>query len=135
MSIFSEFKKFAMRGNVIDMAVGVIIGASFSSIVTSLVNDVIMPPIGMILGRVNFSDLTLALQEKTIQSPPVIIKYGAFINTIVNFIIIAFVLFILIKQINRFKGPEVATTKQCSFCDSTVSAKATRCPHCTSQLI
>ena len=137
-SFFSEFKKFAMRGNVIDMAVGIIIGGAFGTIVDSLVNDVIMPPIGMLLGSVDFSDLKIAL------SNDVAIKYGAFINSLISFLIIAFAVFILIKGINKVQAAmekkdaaaEAAapTTKQCPYCKSTIDIAATRCPHCTSEL-
>ncbi len=129
--MFKEFREFAMRGNVVDMAVGIIIGAAFGKIVTSLVNDVIMPPIGLLLGQVDFSTLALQLNEKTS------IAYGKFINTVLDFIIVAFVIFLLIRQMNRLKKPAPAaeaTTKECSYCLSTIPIKASRCPHCTSEL-
>jgi len=134
MSFLDEFKKFAIRGSVIDMAVGIIIGAAFGKITASLVNDVIMPPIGMLLGKVDFSSLAITLHEKTATTAAVTINYGAFINTVINFVIVAFALFLVIKQANRFKGPETPMTRQCPFCDTTVSLKASRCPQCTSQL-
>ncbi len=137
-SFFSEFKKFAMRGNVIDMAVGIIIGGAFGTIVDSLVNDVIMPPIGLLLGSVDFSDLKIMLSDD------VAIKYGAFINSLISFLIVAFAVFILIKSINKVQATldkkdaaaEAAapTTKQCPYCKSTIDIAATRCPHCTSEL-
>lgn len=136
---FNEFKKFAMRGNVMDMAVGIIIGAAFGKIVTSLVEDVIMPPIGLALGKVDFSDLAWKLTDD------VSIKYGAFINTVISFIIVAFAVFILIKAVNTLqakmlkeeKEAEAAaapTTKKCPYCCSEIAIEATRCPHCTSEL-
>ncbi len=135
---FNEFKKFAMRGNVMDMAVGIIIGAAFGKIVTSLVEDVIMPPIGLALGKVDFSDLAWKLTDD------VSIKYGAFINTVISFVIVAFAVFILIKAVNTLqakmikeeKEAEAAapTTKKCPYCCSDIALEATRCPHCTSEL-
>jgi large conductance mechanosensitive channel len=139
MNILKEFKEFAMRGNVVDMAVGIIIGAAFGKIISSLVNDVIMPPIGMLLGNVDFSNLTITLKEKTTDAAAVTVKYGAFINTVLDFIIVAFVIFVLIRQMNRLKKKEEAsaaapTSKECPKCYSSTSIKATRCPHCTSEL-
>jgi large conductance mechanosensitive channel len=139
MGMMKEFKEFAMRGNVVDMAVGIVIGGAFGKIVTSFVNDVIMPPIGMLLGNVDFSNLAVTLQAKTADAEAVTLKYGAFINTILDFIIIAFAIFIVIKQMNRFKKKEEAppaepTTKACPKCFSDIPIKATRCPHCTSDL-
>ena len=143
-----DFQKFIMRGNVIDMAVGVIIGGAFGKIVTSLVNDIIMPPIGRILGQVNFTDLYLSLNghiypslaEAQKAGAPTL-NYGLFINNIINFLIVAFCIFLIIKQVSflqqRFeKPPQTAapTTKECPFCCSTVPLKATRCGHCTSDL-
>jgi len=137
-NFLNEFKKFAMRGNVIDMAVGIIIGAAFGKIVNSLVEDVLMPPIGLLLGKVDFSDLQLALTDK------VAIRYGAFINALISFLIVAFAVFLLIKAINtlqeRMAAKEAAeeaaepTTKTCPYCFSEISINATRCPHCTSEL-
>ena len=142
--MFKEFKEFAMRGNVLDMAVGIIIGAAFGRIITSLVNDVLMPPIGLLLGKVDFSSLfvnlsgtaypTLAEAKKAGAS---VIAYGAFLNTILDFVIVALVIFLLIRQVNRLKKPAPAaapTTKDCPFCLSAIPVKATRCGHCTSQL-
>lgn len=137
MKMLEEFKAFAMRGNVLDMAVGIIIGAAFGKIVTSLVNDVIMPPIGMLLGRVDFSNLVITLHAKTPTSAAVTIGYGSFINTVISFIIVAFAVFMLVKQVNRFtksKTPSPTTQKDCAYCYTSIPIKATRCPHCTSQL-
>jgi large conductance mechanosensitive channel len=142
--MFKEFKEFAMRGNVLDMAVGIIIGAAFGRIVTSLVNDVIMPPIGLLLGKVDFSKLFINLsgtpyatlaEAKNAGAP--VIGYGAFLNTILDFIVVAFVIFLLIRQVNRLKkepAPAPATTKECPYCLSVIPLKATRCGHCTAQL-
>ncbi|MBQ9035121.1 MAG: large-conductance mechanosensitive channel protein MscL [Alphaproteobacteria bacterium] len=138
-NFFNEFKTFAMRGNVMDMAVGIIIGAAFGKIVTSLVEDVIMPPIGWALGKVDFSDLAIDLTEG------VTIKYGAFINTVISFIIVAFAVFILIKAINTLQAKMLKaeadaaaaaapTTKKCPYCRSEIDIEATRCPHCTSEI-
>ena len=138
-NFINEFKKFAMRGNVIDMAVGIIIGAAFGKIVDSLVKDIIMPPIGVVLGKVDFSELKLMLTNE------VSINYGNFINNVISFLIVAFAVFVLIKAINTLqekmladeKKEEIAsapTTKKCPFCCSEIAIKATRCPHCTSEL-
>jgi len=138
MPVLKEFKEFAMRGNVMDMAVGIIIGGAFGKIISSLVSDVIMPPIGVLLGKVDFSQLALTLKEKTPDAAAVTIKYGTFINTVLDFIIVAFAIFILIKQLNRFKKEEALAaapeTKECPRCYSAIPIKATRCPHCTSEL-
>lgn len=135
--MWKEFKEFAMRGNVIDMAVGIVIGTAFGKVISSLVNDVIMPPIGMILGKVDFSNLSITLHQSTVTSAAVMIKYGAFINTVIDFTIVAFAMFIVIKQVNRFtrslSKPEV-TTKDCPYCCSKIALKASRCPDCTSDL-
>jgi large conductance mechanosensitive channel len=142
--MFKEFKEFAMRGNVLDMAVGIIIGAAFGRIVTSLVNDVIMPPIGLLLGKVDFSSLFLNLSGTPYASladakkaGAAVIGYGAFLNTILDFIIVAFVIFLLIRQVNRLKRPAeapAATTRECPYCLSVIPLKASRCAHCTTQL-
>jgi large conductance mechanosensitive channel len=148
--MFKEFKEFALRGNVLDMAVGIIIGAAFGGIVNSFVSDVIMPPIGLLLGNVDFSNLYIILKEGAVAGPfaslaeakkagAVTISYGVFINTIINFIILAFVIFLFIRNINKLKRKEEApvaapTTKECTFCFSAIPLKATRCPHCTSEL-
>ena len=143
--MLEEFKKFAMRGNVIDLAVGFIMGGAFGGIVSSLVNDVIMPPIGLVLGKVDFKSLFIDLSgqgyktlEEAKKASAATINYGAFINTLINFIIVAFVLFLLVKQVNRLTAkpdaPKTPTDKECSYCFSKIPIKATRCPHCTSQL-
>jgi large conductance mechanosensitive channel len=139
MQILKEFKEFAMRGNVVDMAVGIIIGSAFGKIVSSLVQDVIMPPIGLIMGNVDFAHLVLTLREKSEGVEAVTLKYGVFINTILDFTIVAFAIFMLIKQVNRLKKTEEAVaaepaTKECPRCCSTIPVKAMRCPHCTSEL-
>ncbi len=143
--MIKEFKKFIMRGNVIDLAVGFIMGAAFSAIVNSLVNDVIMPPIGLLLGGVDFSNLFInlsrthytSLAEAKAAGAPTI-NYGVFINTLINFLIISFVLFILIKIVNRWTAkpatPSAPTTKECPFCFTQIPIKAKRCPNCTSEL-
>jgi large conductance mechanosensitive channel len=130
MSMLKEFRDFAMRGNVVDLAVGIIIGGAFGKIISSLVNDVVMPPIGMLLGKVDFSSLAIQLNEKTF------IKYGAFINNVIDFVIVAFVIFLVIKQINLLKRepPKEPTEKDCPKCCTHIPLKATRCPHCTSEL-
>ncbi len=139
MSMVKEFKEFAMRGNVVDMAVGIVIGGAFGKIVSSLVADVIMPPIGLILGNVDFSKLSIILREKTATAEAVSINYGLFVNTLLDFVIVAFAIFMVIKQMNRLKKKEEAapvevTTKECPKCLSTIALKATRCPHCTSEI-
>jgi large conductance mechanosensitive channel len=143
-NMWKEFKKFAMKGNVIDLAVGVIIGGAFGKVVTSLVNDIIMPPIGMLLGKINFSDLFINLSGTKYASlaeakaaGAATINYGAFFNNIIDFLIVAFSIFIVIKQLDRFKkkeAPAQAITKECRFCYNSIPDKATRCPHCTSEL-
>lgn len=142
--MFKEFKEFAMRGNVLDMAVGIIIGAAFGRIITSLVNDVIMPPIGLLLGKVDFSSLFVNLSGTPYASladakkaGAAAIGYGAFLNTILDFVIVALVIFLLIRQMNKLKkqpAPAAATTKECPYCLSVIPLKATRCGHCTVQL-
>jgi len=128
--MLKEFRDFAMRGNVIDLAVGVIIGGAFGKIVASLVNDVLFPLIGLVLGGLNFSELSFTVKDA-------VVKYGAFIQSIVDFLIIAFVIFLMVRAMNRMKKAEPAaepTTRECPHCFSTISIKATRCPNCTSQL-
>ena len=142
--MWKEFKTFIARGNVVDLAVGVIIGAAFGKIVTSFVNDILMPPIGLLLGSVNFADLFITLSggayntlEEAQAAGAATINYGVFINTIVDFLIVAFVIFLLVKQVNRLKKPEPTaepTTKECPYCLSAIPIKATRCPHCTSEI-
>jgi len=142
--MFKEFKEFAMRGNVIDLAVGVIIGGAFGKIVSSLVDDVIMPPIGLLLKGVNFSDLFLNLSathyntlDEAVHAGAPVIKYGVFLNSVINFLIVAFVLFLVIRQINRMKHEEPAaapTTRPCPYCLSNIPMKATRCAFCTMEV-
>jgi len=144
--MLKEFKEFTMRGNVLDMAIGVIIGAAFGKIITSFVNDILMPPIGLLLGRVDFSNLFINLSgqpyatlEAAEAAGAATINYGLFLNTVLDFIIVAFVIFLLIRQVNRMKRepeapPAEPTTKECPYCLSTVPLKATRCPQCTSEI-
>ena len=150
MSMVKEFKDFAVKGNVVDMAVGIIIGGAFGTIVKSLVADVIMPPIGLLLGNVDFSQLFLVLSSGSAAGPlatlaeaqaagAVTINYGLFLNSVISFLIVAFAVFLLIKNINKLKRQEEApaeqpTTHDCPFCCSTISLKATRCPNCTSEI-
>jgi large conductance mechanosensitive channel len=143
-AMLKEFKEFAMRGNVVDLAVGIIIGAAFGKIVTSMVSDVLMPPIGVLLGNIDFSNLFINLSKESYASldaakkaGAATINYGVFINTIIDFIIVAFCIFVLVKQMNRFKkapAPVDPTTKECRYCLSVIPIKATKCGHCTSQL-
>jgi large conductance mechanosensitive channel len=148
--MFKEFKEFAMRGNVVDMAVGIIIGAAFGTIVNSLVADIIMPPIGLILGHVDFANLFAVLKEGKIAGPygslaaaraagAVTLNYGVFINTIISFLIVAFSVFLLVRSINKLKrqqeaAPAAPATRECPFCLSVIPLKAVRCGHCTSEL-
>lgn len=150
--MLKEFRDFAMRGNVVDMAVGIIIGAAFGAIVKSMVDDMIMPPIGMLLGNVDFSNLFVVLKEGAKEAGPyasvaaahsagaVTLNYGLFINTVISFVIVAFSVFLLIRTMNRLKDrlekqtPAAVTIKECPYCFSTININATRCPHCTSEL-
>jgi len=143
--MLKEFKEFAVRGNVVDLAVGVIIGGAFGKIVSSLVDDVIMPPLGMMIGRVDFTNLFIDLSGKGYASlaqakeaGAATINYGLFLNNVLSFLLIAFAVFLLVKQINRIRRgdekPAEATTKECPYCLSPIPIKATRCPHCTSDL-
>ena len=142
--MLKEFKAFAMRGNVLDMAVGIIIGAAFGRIITSLVSDIIMPPLGLVLGRVDFSSLFLNISGKSYPTMAAAkaagaatINYGVFINTIIDFVIVAFAIFLLVRQVNRWSKPEPAaapTAKSCPFCATDIPIAAKRCPHCTSSL-
>jgi large conductance mechanosensitive channel len=131
--MWKEFREFALRGNVVDLAIGVIIGAAFGKVVTSFVNDILMPPLGLLLGRVDFSNLFINLSSQPL-------NYGAFINTVIDFAIVAFAIFLLIQQINRLtrsvkkEAPPAPTTKPCPYCLSAIPLKATRCPSCTSHL-
>jgi large conductance mechanosensitive channel len=137
--MLKEFREFAVRGNVVDLAVGVIIGAAFGKIVTSIVNDIFMPPLGMALGRVNFTDLFIALDRGGYQSLAAAkaagaptINYGLFLNTVLEFLIVAFIVFLLVRQINRLKGPApVEDARDCPLCLSKIPRKATKCAHCT----
>ena len=150
MGMIKEFKEFAVKGNVVDMAVGIVIGAAFGTIIKSLVADVIMPPIGLLLGGVDFSNMFVILKDgaavgatyatiaEAQAAGAVTLNYGQFINTIISFLIVAFAIFILIKNMNKMKKEEVVapaepTTKECTKCFSTISLKATRCPNCTSE--
>jgi large conductance mechanosensitive channel len=149
--MLKEFKEFAVRGNVVDMAVGIIIGAAFGTIVQSLVNDVIMPPIGLLMGDVDFQDLFTVLSQGEEPGPyatleaaraagAVVVAWGAFINTVIAFLIVAFAVFMLIRYINRLRRPDAApepvaeTMKKCQYCFSDIAIEATRCPNCTSEL-
>ena len=142
--MLKEFKEFAMRGNVLDMAVGIIIGAAFGRIITSLVSDVIMPPIGLLLGKVDFSSLFLNISGTSYPTMAAAkaagaatINYGVFLNTILDFLIVAFVIFLMIRQVNRWSKPAPAppaTTKECPYCYTAIPMKATRCPNCTSEV-
>ena len=142
--MLNSFKEFALKGNVIDLAVAVILGAAFGPIITSLVNEIIMPPIGMVLGEVDFKDLYISLSAQAYPSLAAakaagapVIAYGIFLNTVINFLIVAFAVFLLLKQVNRFQQPTpvaAPATKDCPYCLSAVSLKATRCAHCTSDL-
>jgi large conductance mechanosensitive channel len=145
MGMLKEFKEFAVRGSVLDLAVGVIIGGAFGKIVSSLVDDVIMPPIGLILGNVDFTNLFINLSDRPYPSLAAAkaagaptINYGIFLNSVITFLIVAFVVFLIVKQVNRLRRgdekPAEATTKECPYCLSAIPIKATRCPHCTSEL-
>lgn len=147
-SFFDEFKEFIQRGNVIDLAVGIVIGTAFKDIVDSLVNDIIMPPIGMLLSNVDFTNLFIDLTDESYDSlaaaqaaGAATINYGVFINTVINFLIIALVVFAVVRQINILRRrsekeaePAAPTTKECPYCYSTIPLQATRCPNCTSEL-
>ena len=147
--MLEEFKKFIMRGNVLDMAVGIIIGMAFAAMVTSFVNDVLMPPIGLLLGGIDFSNLFILLKQGTTAGPyltvaqaqeagAVTINYGVFINTIISFLIIAFVIFLILRKVNSLKKkeeiPPPPATKECPYCFTIIPIKAKRCPNCTSEL-
>jgi large conductance mechanosensitive channel len=142
--MLKEFKAFAMRGNVLDMAVGIIIGAAFGRIITSFVNDIIMPPIGLILGKVDFSSLFLNISGTSYPTlaaakaaGAATINYGLFLNTILDFLIVALIIFLMVRQVNRWNKPAPAgapAVKDCPYCFSAIALKATRCPNCTSEL-
>ena len=142
--MLNDFKVFIMRGNVVDLAVGVIIGASFGAIVTSFVNDVLMPPIGRLLGSADFKDFFISLTGQAFPSLAAAkaagaptLNYGVFLNTVINFVIVAFAVFMLVRQVNRLlpkPAPAAPATKECAWCATAIPVKATRCPHCTSNL-
>ncbi len=147
--MLKDFKEFVMRGNVVDMAVGIVIGVAFGAIVKSLVSDLIMPPIGLLLGKVDFSNLFVLLKDGAVAGPyaslvdaqkagAVTVNYGLFINSVISFLIVAFAVYMVIRAINRLRRQEEApaepTTKDCQFCLSAIPVKAVRCPHCTSEL-
>ena len=142
--MLKEFKEFIMRGNVLDLAVGIIIGGAFGKIISSFVGDILMPPLGLILGKVNFTDLFINLSDKSYPTLAAAkaagaptLNYGLFINTVIDFLIVAFAIYLMIVQVNRFKKKpeaEAPATKDCPFCFSAIPVKAVRCPHCTSNL-
>jgi large conductance mechanosensitive channel len=139
--MFKEFKEFVMRGNVMDLAIGIIIGAAFGKIITSFVTDILMPPIGLLLGQVDFTNLFITLSgarydtlKAAKDAGAVTINYGLFIGTVIDFLIVAFVIFLVVKQINRVRREEAPTTRDCPLCLSSIPIKATRCPQCTSEL-
>ncbi len=142
--MWSEFKAFIMRGNVLDLAIAVIIGVAFGAVITSLVNDILMPPIGLALGHADFRDLFVTLNGQTYESLKAardagapVIAFGQFFNTIINFLIVAFVIFMIVRQMNRFKKPVAAaavSTRDCPYCATTIPVAAIRCPNCTSDL-
>ncbi len=141
--MFQDFKAFAMKGNILDMAIGIVIGVAFGKIVSSFVSDIIMPPIGLILGKVDFTNLFINLSDKTYPTLAAAkaagaptINYGVFFNTVLDFLIVSFVLFLMMKQMSRFNKKEetVKNTQECPHCTSEISIRATRCPHCTSDL-
>ena len=148
--MLKEFREFALKGNVMDMAVGIVIGAAFGAIVTSFVNDVIMPPIGLLLGNIDFSSFFWVLKEGKVAGPyenlaaakaagAITMNIGVFINAVITFLIIAFAVFLVVKNVNRLRRqaeepPAAPTTKECPFCLSAIPIKAVRCPHCTSEM-
>ncbi len=143
--MFKEFKEFAMKGNVLDMAIGIIVGAAFGKIITSFVTDILMPPLGLLLGRMDFSSLFVNLSGQEFptiaaakEAGAATLNYGIFINTVIDFLIVAFAVFLLVKQVNRLKRQPPAaapTSKDCPYCASAIPIKASRCPQCTSQLV
>jgi large conductance mechanosensitive channel len=144
--MLKEFKEFAMKGNVLDMAVGIIIGAAFGKIISSLVSDILMPPLGLLLGKVDFTNLFITLSggsfatlDAAKKAGAVTLNYGIFVNTCIDFLLVAFAIFLLVKQVNRMRASEpapapAATTKECPYCASAIPLKATRCPQCTSEI-
>jgi large conductance mechanosensitive channel len=144
MSMIKEFKEFAVKGNVLDMAVGIIIGAGFGKIVTSFVSDLLMPPIGLLLGKVNFSNLFIDLSgthpesvEKAKAAGAATLNYGVFLNTVIDFLIVAFVVFLIVRQANKLRpaAPAPIAMKDCPRCLSAVPARATKCAHCASEMV
>lgn len=145
MKLLKEFKEFAIRGNAIDLAIGIIIGAAFNKIVNSLVDDVLMPPIGLLIGRVNFDSLFVSLGEREYrsiaeakQAGAATINYGLFLSNVISFLILAFVIFLVVRQINRLQRradeADLPMIRSCPFCISTISSRAQRCPQCTSEI-
>ena len=137
MSVTKEFKEFALKGNMVDLAIGIIIGGAFGKVVSSLVNDVIMPPIGVLIGGVDFSAFGVTLKEAAGTSPAAVLKYGAFLNTIIDFAIVAFAVFLMVKGINKMRRQQpapVATTKLCPECSMAIPIVAKKCGHCTATL-
>jgi len=140
--MLGEFKKFALRGNVVELAVGIVIGAAFTGVVNSFVNDLLMPPIGLLIGKADFTNLFVSLSGRPFESLAAAkaagaptLNYGLFVNTILNFLIVAFAVFLVVRQVNRMSGPPAAaTTKECPYCAMAISLKAKRCPHCTSEV-
>lgn len=142
--MLKEFKEFAMKGNVLDMAVGIIIGAAFGKIISSFVSDILMPPLGLLLGKVNFTNLFFTLSgasfatlDEAKKAGAITLNYGVFLNACIDFLLVAFAVFLLVKQVNRMRAPAPApavTTKECPFCASAIPLKAMRCPQCTSEL-
>jgi large conductance mechanosensitive channel len=139
MSVVKEFKEFAMRGNVLDLAIGIIIGGAFGKVVSSMVNDVLMPPIGVLIGGVDFSSFVLTLKEAVDKTPASVLKYGVFLNNIIDFVIVAFAVFLIVKAVNRMKRKEEApaappATKVCPECAMAIPREAKRCGYCTTKL-
>lgn len=138
MSVVKEFKEFAMRGNVLDLAIGIIIGGAFGKVVSSMVGDVLMPPIGVLIGGVDFSSFGITLREAVDKNPAAILKYGVFLNNIIDFTIVAFAVFLIVKAVNRMQRKQVpapvVTTKQCPECSMSIPIEAKRCGHCTTKL-
>lgn len=141
MSMWSEFKQFALKGNLVDIAVGFVLGAAFGKISTSLVSDILMPPIGLVLGKVDFSNLFINLSGKSYPTlaaaktaGAATVNYGLFVNTVIDFVIVAFAMFLIVKQMNRLTGPAAPTTSTCPFCLNAIPIGAKRCGHCTADL-
>ena len=139
--MLKEFRDFIMRGNILDLAVGIVLGVAFGTVIASFVNDILMPPIGLLLGGVDFTNLFVTLSgeryptlEAAKAAGAATINYGVFINTVINFIIVAFVIFLMVRQVNRMRRPAEPGTRECPFCFSPISVRATRCPNCTSAL-